>query len=204
MGYKIPIHLLHTQAFCEYQIYLGYVKGFKAPETPEIRKGKDVHQELEKNHLEKAEGAISIKGAISKAKKEKVTLVMREVPVEGECLYGLIDEINFTPSSIIIIDDKPGNYPYISNKKQVWGYCLAFKENYKPSLPLIAALRQRDSQDIFWEELFLEEHKEQALESTQRIIDIIKGVREPQPTSNSYKCRNCRWNNLCDVFSNKN
>lgn len=27
---KIPIHWLHSQAYCEYQIYLEYVKGMEA------------------------------------------------------------------------------------------------------------------------------------------------------------------------------
>ena len=44
---KIPIHWLHTQTYCEYQIYLEKVKGIKAEITEQMKKGKEKHKELE-------------------------------------------------------------------------------------------------------------------------------------------------------------
>jgi len=200
MNKKIPIHWLHSQVYCEHQIYLEYVKGVEVEPTPEMQKGKEIHAILEDQHRKKAQLELTIAEALQKAKHEKKSLIGREVPVIGNHLYGLIDEIHFTPYHIVIIDDKPNYRPLFSNKKQVWGYCLAFQEQFKPDLPIIASLRHRDSQKIIWQEKFLEEHKKMVLESVERILDILNGNRKPQPTSKLNKCRNCKLNSVCDVY----
>ena len=104
MPNKISIHLLNSQAFCEYQIHLEYVKGLEAPLTDDIMRGKEIHEKLEKEHLEEAEEEMAIEEAMEKAVKEKITYIMREIPVECEILKGYIDEINFQPEKIIIIE----------------------------------------------------------------------------------------------------
>lgn len=77
-------------------------------------------------------------------------MIGREIPVEVDKLYGLIDEVHFTPDRIIIIDDKPNNQAFSSIKKQIWGYCLAFEEQFKPDLPIFGCLRQKDTKQIIW------------------------------------------------------
>jgi len=200
MNNKIPIHWLHSQAYCEYQIYLEHVKGIEVEPTPEMNEGKEVHAILEEDHKKKAKLKLSIIDALKKSQKEKITLVGREIPVRGNYLYGLIDEVHFMPTQIIIIDDKPNNYPYMTNKKQVWGYCLAFKEQFKIKIPLIACIRQRDTQKIIWRENFSDEHKKIVLESVERILGILNGNRKPEHTSNFNKCKSCRLKNVCDIY----
>jgi len=200
MNDKIPIHWLHSQTYCEYQIYLEHVKGMEIEATSEMQKGIEVHAFLEEEHLKRAEIKLKTAEVIQKAKQERKTFIGREVPVIGRQLYGSIDEIHIMPDKIIIIGDKPNYRPFFSNKKQVWGYCLAFQEQFKPNLPIIASLRHRDSQKIIWQEEFLEEHKRIVLESVERILDILNGNRKPQPTSNFDKCRSCRLKSVCDVY----
>jgi len=195
---KIPIHLLHSQAYCEYQIFLEHVKGIKVEPTNEMKIGKEIHSLLEEEHKKVAKLKMSVNTALKKSKEEKITLIGREIPVEGNLLFGLIDEVHFMSDKIIIIDDKPNDYPYLSNKQQIWGYCLTFEENFEPKMPIIAALRQRDTQKVFWQEMLCDEHKNIVVESAQRIIDILNGIREPEPTLKMNKCKSCRLINECD------
>lgn len=160
--------------------------------------GKEIHSLLEEEHKKRAKLKLSIPDAIKKSIKEGITLIAREVPVIGNLLYGLIDEVRLMPSQIVIIDDKPNDYPYLSNKKQIWGYCLTFEEFFNPKLQLVAALRQRDTQEIFWQKEFIDEDRDMVLESAQRILDILNEKRQPEPTLKINKCRSCRLKNECD------
>ncbi|MCX6819621.1 MAG: Dna2/Cas4 domain-containing protein [Candidatus Aenigmarchaeota archaeon] len=200
---KIPIHWLHVQAYCEYQLYLEHVKGIEVEPTPEMQTGKEIHTALEEEHEKKAELEITTKDAIKKAAKDKVTLIGREIPVTGKHIYGLIDEIHFMPKQIVIIDDKPNDYPYFSNKKQVWGYCLAFEEQFKVKKTIFAAIRQSTTQEIIWQENFLDEHRNNVIESVNRILGIINGERTPEPTVKLNKCRSCRFGKSCEVFNKR-
>jgi CRISPR/Cas system-associated exonuclease Cas4 (RecB family) len=103
----VPIHLLHTQAYCERQIYLEYVEGIQAPPLAEMIKGSERHDALEEAHIEKAEIELSVGDAFVKSEKEGITLISREVFVLGSATYGRIDEIIIEPERMIIIDDKP-------------------------------------------------------------------------------------------------
>jgi len=195
---KIPIHWLHSQAYCEYQIYLEHVLGKEGKITSEMEKGKKVHSMLEEKHKEKAEIKLSVKDALEKSQKEKIILVGREVYVENENLMGLIDEIHFTPNKIIIINDKPGDFAYLTNKMQVWGYCLAFQEQFNPKISIVGCIRQRDNQKILWKGDFLDEHKNMVLDAIKRILGIINGNQKPQPTTKISKCKNYRLKDDCD------
>ena len=200
MNGKIPIHWLHSQAYCEYQIYLEHVKGIKVAPTPEMNNGKEIHSLLEENHKKKAKLKLSTKDALEKSQKEKIILIGREIPVSGNYLYGLIDEVHFTPNRIVIIDDKPNNYPYMTNKKQVWGYCLAFEEQFKAKLPLVACIRHRDTKRIIWKEIFSDAHRNIVLESVERILGIINLNKKAKPTNKPSKCKSCRLREVCDIY----
>jgi len=67
-------------------------------------------------------------------------------------IYGLIDEVQLTPESFIVIDDKPGTRTYVSNIRQVYGYCLAFRAAVclQDRRQLIGALRERGTDNIYW------------------------------------------------------
>jgi len=197
---KIPIHLLNSQTYCEYQIYLEYVKGIKVKPTLEMNKGREIHKALEKEHKKKAKFKLSVMDAIKKSQKEKITLVGREIPVTGNYLCGFIDEILLMPDQIVIIDDKPNSYSFFANKKQVFGYCLAFEEQFKTNFKLIACIRHRDSKKIVWKETFSANHKDVVFESVKRIFGIINRNKKAEPTNKINRCKSCRFRNVCDIY----
>ena len=204
MNNKIKISWLHSHDYCEHQIYLEHVLGLKVEPTQEMIIGREVHKMLEQEHMEKAELEIAdVNEAIRMAIEEKMILTGREIKVDNGILYGKIDEIEFTPNFITIIDDKPNGYPFMSNKKQVWGYCLAFEEQYKPGIPIIGCLRQRDTKEIVWQELFCDVHRNIVKDCVNRILGILQGVRKPEPTDNLNKCRACKLKDYCGVYSKR-
>ena len=195
----IPVHWLHTHAYCEYQIYLEKVQGLEAPPTAKMLIGAEQHAILDKEHEQKAELDLTVKEAAAKAQLEAVSLISRDVSVKGTALYGRIDEVVFEPTRIVIIDDKPSSQPYFTNKVQVWGYCQAFQETYQPNLPLFGALRQENTGDIVWLEEFLKDHAMLVTTTVDRIHAILSGVEKPQPAGNSRKCKPCRFKESCPV-----
>jgi predicted RecB family nuclease len=155
------------------------------------------HDYLDAEHERKAEVELTVGEAATKAQVEGVSLVSRDIYVQGNILYGRIDEVVFEPNRIVIVDDKPGAQPYFTNKVQVWGYCQAFREMYEPSLPLFGALRQEDNRNIVWLEEFLEDHTKLVSITVDRIRAILGGTQSPEPTGNSRKCQPCRFRESC-------
>ncbi len=199
----IPVHWLHTHAYCEYQIYLEKVQGLEAPPTPEMLAGAERHATLDEEHEKKAELDLTVNEAATKAQLEAVSLTSRDIFVKGTALYGRIDEVVFEPTRIVIIDDKPSAQPYFTNKVQVWGYCQAFQEMYQPNLPLFGALRQEDTGDIVWLEEFLEDHAMLVRMTVDRIRAILGRIENPQPAGNSRKCKPCRLRESCPACAKK-
>lgn len=199
----IPIHWLHTQAYCEYQLYLEKALGVEALPTPEMLAGAHQHNFLDAEHEKKAELELTVNEAAAKAQLEAVTMVSRDISVRGTSLYGRIDEVLFEPSRIIIVDDKPSAQPYFTNKIQVWGYCLAFKETYGPEVPLFGALRQEHSGDLIWLEEYLEDHDKLVRTTINRIRAILAGTENPQPVGSSRKCRPCRFKESCPACAKR-
>ncbi len=197
----IPVHWLHTHAYCEFQLYLEKAVGVEAPPTSDMLAGSHQHGFLDAEHEKKAEVELTVSEAAQKAQLEVVTMISRDISVRGMSLYGRIDEVLFEPSRIIIVDDKPSVQPYFTNKIQVWGYCQAFKETYSPEVPLFAALRQENSGDIIWLEEFLEDHDKLVKVTVDRIRAIMAGTESPQPVGNSRKCKPCRFKDSCPPFN---
>ncbi|MFC2042101.1 hypothetical protein ACFLTV_01175 [Chloroflexota bacterium] len=197
----IPVHWLHTHAYCELQIYLEKVQGLEAPPTVEMLAGAERHATLDEEHEKKAELDLTVNEASAKAQLEKVSLISRDISVKGTALYGRIDEVVFEPARIVIIDDKPSAQPYFTNKVQVWGYCQAFQEMCQPNLPLFGALRQEDTGDIVWLEEFLKDPAMLVTMTVDRIRAILGGTESPQPAGNSRKCKPCRFKESCPGFT---
>jgi CRISPR/Cas system-associated exonuclease Cas4 (RecB family) len=193
----IPVHWLHTHAYCEFQLYLEKAVGVEAPPTQEMLAGSHQHGFLDAEHEKKAEVELTVSEAAQKAQLEAVTMISRDISVRGLSLYGRIDEVLFEPARIIVVDDKPSIQPYFTNKIQVWGYCQAFRETYNPEVPLFAALRQETSGDIIWLEEFLEDHDKLVKVTVDRIKAIMAGTESPQPVGNSRKCKPCRFKDSC-------
>ena len=194
---NFPISWLNQQGYCEYQIYLQYMKGIKTPETKAMKKGTDVHNRLEEKFLESAEPATFEE--VIETSKEKATLT-RECfvisPDDG--IRGFIDEIWMTPTEIVIIDDKPGSKAFPSTINQVRAYCLAFKNMSDDERPIKGALRQRGTDNIFWSEEFDQDTEKEIRFTINRMHSLFDGQKPFMATKNPNKCRSCRYSVCCE------
>jgi len=195
--FKIPVSWLHKQAYCEQQIYIENMLGIRV-ETEEMIEGSLIHEQLYLEHLSKATEVMTVEEALKKSKKEKVIIVFRELPVMNDVMIGVIDEIKISPFGIVIIDDKPNRYPFFSNKKQVWGYCTVFEDQYHPKRPIMACIRHRDTQKIVWLKPFTKQDREIVLDGVKRIQGILNGTWIPQPTMKKNKCKACPLRLHCE------
>ena len=99
-------------------------------------------------------------------------------------IYGYIDEVWLTPEHFIVIDDKPGIKLYNSNIHQIYGYCLAFSSiNPADSRKIIAALRERGTDNIFWQAAFDKNAEEEVITVIQRVHGLISGKEQFAPSS---------------------
>lgn len=203
---------LHNQAFCEYEIYLREVLHIPDPGASELDEGRAVHDGLDLQSViasqvttvqRLAEGKPipeSVSEIVQIAKDEKITYKTRDLFVIGKRLKGRIDQVNFAPTRIYIIDDKPpslSGMPYVTETRQTQGYCLAFSQQYTLGLPLIAVIRNKYTEEEIWSKLFTPEDAIEVNGAVDRIVGIIKGTWKPQDTQNSRKCCRCRWHPVC-------
>jgi CRISPR-associated exonuclease Cas4 len=193
-----PISWFQKQDFCEYQIYLENIKGIRAAPTPAMAKGKEEHDRL---YSEFAEKAIPVTLDQMLSESRTARLLSRELRVADVIhgLYGYIDEVWLRPDSFVVIDDKPGIRAYTSNVNQVFGYCLAFKVLVaSDERQITAALRERGTENIFWQSPFDEAAEEAIISISSRIHNLLSGKDEFNPCGNPNKCRSCRLRLLCD------
>lgn len=199
---NFQISWLNQQGYCEYQIYLQYMKGIKTAATPEMTHGSDIHNQLENAFMKDATPA-TFEEAVEASKSEAT--ISRECfvisPKYG--IRGYIDEIWMMPDEIVIIDDKPGRTPYFSTMNQVRAYCLAFKDMTNDERPIKAALRERGTSNVFWSEPFSEDVEKQIRFTIDRMHGLLEGSRPFVPTKNPNKCRSCRYKRYCEHFKNE-
>ena len=120
---NFPISWLNQQGYCEYQLYLEYMKGIETRPTAAMTHGSQIHKQLE-NIFNKDATHAKFEDAVEASKTEasmsrEVTVIAPDYGIRGD-----IDEIWMTPDEIVIIDDKPGRTPYQSTMNQVRAYCL--------------------------------------------------------------------------------
>lgn len=194
---NFPISWLNQQGYCEYQLYLEYVKGIETQPTHAMTHGSQVHKELE-NIFKEASEPSSFEDAIE-ASKENASM-SREVFVVSPNygIRGYIDEIWMKPDEIVIIDDKPGRTPYESTINQVRAYCLAFKDMTGEERKIKAALRERGTENLFWIEIFTPEIEKEIKFTINRMHGLFDGTKPFMATKNPKKCRSCRFKNKCE------
>ena len=183
---NFPISWLNTQQYCEYSLYLEYCQGISTAPTKEMTEGTRGHAVLEEKFKETAEPS-TFEDAFELSKEEEI--VSREMFVidTENGIRGYIDEIRMTPDKIIIIDDKPGNRAYQSTINQVRAYCLAFKNMIgEDNRKIVAALRQRGTDNIFWYEEFNENNENNILYTINFLHRLINDQRDPIPTKNIF------------------
>ena len=197
---NFPISWLNKQGYCEYQLYLEHLKGVEVGRTAAMKRGSEVHEKLEEEFKKTATPA-TFDEAIEISKEKPI--ISREVfvisPKFG--IRGFIDEIQITPTEIIVIDDKPGTVPYNSMINQVRAYCLCLKEMLNDDKRVIkGALRQRDTANVFWTETFDREVEKSIKFLINRMEGLFDGTKPFVPTKNKNKCKSCRYQSYCEHF----
>ncbi len=194
---NFPISWLNKQGFCEYGIYLENVKGISVKPTKSMVQGTKEHAILESNFKVDAEPA-TFDEMLETSKTGEI--LSRELPVisKQHGIRGFIDEVWMTPDEFIIIDDKPGTVAYSSSINQVYGYCLAFNEMLPEKRRIVASLRERGTENIYWASYFDEKAEKDIVNLINRMHKLLAGEIEFKPTKNPNKCRGCRFNTLCD------
>ncbi len=195
---NFPISWLNIQGYCEYSLYLENFQHIHIEDTQQMTTGTDEHQILE-DEFKKTATVMSYDEMQEISQKQKV--VSREFFVisSTDGIRGFIDEIWIMPDRIVIIDDKPGDKAYDSMKNQVYAYALAYQQmNPDDKRDIYVALRTRLTDNIFWQTKFTSEEKYQIKRLISRMQQLITGKTFFKPTSNSNKCKACRFNQVCD------
>ena len=202
----IPISYIQQLGFCEYSVFLRYVREVETEPTEQMKIGKKVHKRLFDEFLVTSKPS-TIKQMIKKSRK--LNVLSRELYVKSKKfgIHGAIDEIQFSPNNFLIIDDKPGTRIFQSNINQVFAYCLTFYDcisslKIKDEVrPIIAALRDRDTQKIIWKSSFNEDAQKSIAKEINRMHSMIEGKVPFLPTNNQNKCHNCSIREVCDRYS---
>ena len=199
----LHISWLYAQDYCEYQLYLDQVKGVAVDDTPAMVEGNAEHQRLEDEFLAKAEAEYTFEEAIGESKRTPIS--SRELYVEDKSLgiKGYIDELVLNSEGFTVIDDKPvgrAGKVYASSKHQVYGYCIALKSMLGPDeqRPITAAVRARGSDRIVWSEAFDTKAEKKVHRLIKRVHGLIDGDIQFKSATQAYKCRPCRFFDVCD------
>ena len=194
-----PISWLHKQEYCEYQIFLENIKGIKVKSTQAMLEGKREHARLYNDFRKEAVPA-TFEQMLAESKTAKV--ISREFRIFDvrHGIYGLIDEVLLTPDGLVVIDDKPGTKIFLSNINQVYGYCLAFKEQASTAdgRQIVGALRQRGTENIYWKAPFTKSAEESIVALVEHIHSLISGTDAFGSTDNPNKCNVCRLRATCN------
>ena len=199
----LHISWLYAQDYCEYQLYLDQVKGIEVDDTPAMVEGSAEHQRLEDEFLAKAEAEYTFEEAVEESRQTPIS--SRELYVEDRSLgiRGYIDELTLNPDGFTVIDDKPVGRTgkvYPSSKHQVYGYCMALKHMLGPDehRPITAAVRARGSDRIVWSEAFDTKAEKKVQRLIKRVHGLIDGDIPFKSATQAYKCRPCRFFDVCD------
>lgn len=196
----LSISEFNIQSYCEVQLKFIW-KGIKI-RTEKMANGSEIHQEKFRQFEEETKGfeEVDIVDAIRRAMEKQETFVGREVFIMSPTfrIKGIIDSIEIRPEGILISDDKPIDYPYISAKSQVIAYATAFKDRYRPPLDIFMMIKNRDKGSIIWDEVFSQEWFEFIVEKINRMHELALGKREFEPTRNPKKCLSCSYRGMCD------
>ena len=199
----LHISWLYAQDYCEYQLYLDQVKGVEVDDTPAMVEGSAEHQRLEDEFLAKAEAEYTFEEAVEESKRIPISSRERYVEDRSLGIRGYIDELILNPDGFTVIDDKPVGRTgkvYPSSKHQVYGYCMALKHMLGPDeqRPITAAVRARGSDRIVWSEAFDTKAEKKVQRLIKRVHGLIDGDIPFKSATQAYKCRPCRFFDVCD------
>ena len=184
--------------YCEYKFYLHKVKGFEVEVTKKIQEGSEIHEKKEKEFLKEATPITWLDFL-----KSEELAITKEVDFDRQIgdviLLGKIDEIAVDKEKIQIIEDKPNAFPYDATKLQIYAYCFLFNEKFKEQpKPILAVLRNRDTNQIVWEQIYSKKEEALFFSTFHRLRSILLQQEEPIPTKNPNKCKSCQFKDKCE------
>jgi CRISPR/Cas system-associated exonuclease Cas4 (RecB family) len=201
----LSISEFNIQCYCEMQLKFIW-QGIKI-ETEKMMRGSSVHNDKFQQFKEQTEGLeeVDIVNAIKRAIEKQERFAGREVFIISPTfrLRGVMDAIEIGPEGIVIADDKPIDYPYLSVKSQLAAYAVAFKDRYRPPLDIFMIVKNRDRGVIIWEDVFSQDWFEFVIEKISRMHELALGKREFEPTANPKKCLSCSYKGICDKKCHK-
>jgi len=196
----IAISEFHQQSYCEVQLKFKW-QGIRI-ETEQMQKGSEVHEEKFEKFVEETKELekVDIREAIRRAAENNERFSGRELFIVSPTfrIFGMIDSVEIGPDGIVITDDKPSEYAFISDKSQVIAYAMAFKDFYRPPIDVFMSIKNRDSGDTTWEDILTQDWVDFMLEKINRVHELALGVRDFEPTKNSKKCSACSYRDVCD------
>lgn len=196
----IAISEFHQQSYCEVQLKFKWQGVIK--ETEQMMEGSEIHEQKFEEFIEETKGLeqVRIQDAIRRAIESNERFSGREIFIISPTfrLLGMIDSIDIGPDGIVISDDKPSEYPFLSDKSQILAYAIAFKDFYRPDLDIFVRIKNRDNGDIIWEDVLTQEWVDFMLEKINRLHELALGKREFEPTKNPKKCLACSYRDVCD------
>ncbi len=199
---RIRISWINQYMFCPYGFYLEHVLGLKPIKTQYLVTGTKIHAELQKKYLEEGWEVVDIKEALYRSQKNREIFKYRELQINASFprweLTGKMDELWIYPDQVLIIEDKPGNQAYDGGKYQVMGYALALKHVYHPSIPIQIAVRNRDTQEIMWNEEFDQSREKDVSGILDEIYLVLSGEKIPAAKPSPKKCEHCGFREFCN------
>jgi CRISPR/Cas system-associated exonuclease Cas4 (RecB family) len=196
----IAISEFHQQSYCEVQLkfkWQGIVR-----KTEQMIEGSNIHEQKFEEFIEETKELeqVNMQEAIRRAIENNERFSGREVFIVSPNfrLFGLIDSIEIGPEGIMITDDKPSEYSYISDKSQIIAYAIAFKDFYRPPLDIFMTIKNRDNGDITWEDVLTQDWVDFMMEKINRLHELALGKREFEPTKNPKKCSACSYKDVCE------
>ena len=188
----VPFH------YCKYQVYLSEYLGVRAPETRELVRGRERHEQLEQEFLQEAEEVeVPLPELVGRVLEGlEPPFMTREVPLVSHSLRlkGRADEIEVHPGMARVTDDKPRLTR--GGASQVLAYALAFKEQFLFPGRILGVVRHRDTGEELWSEILGRKHA-RLLKKEARELHEIAGGREPEPCGDPLKCARCRYRPAC-------
>ena len=191
---NLPFDVFKQYGFCEYHIYLQYIKNVKT-QTGESH-GRSIQHQLEDIFKQDAD-EITLKEALEISKTKPLMTRNCFLISDKYRIRGHVNEIWFKDDEIVLINDAQGRTPYDSTMNPIKAAGLVFGDEVSDKRKIKVALRERGSENLFWIEIITPEIKKDIESMVKRVHDLTDNHQDYIPTSDIKKCRKCEFKNLC-------
>lgn len=228
--HSIPVSLLADFVYCEAKVANKQMLG--EIETPIILEGRELHEQDAKKALRKfgptkkakvvtvedalflsyANVTLALRRRKLIANSEKKKLFISLIPDHG--IIGFPDFVDCkNGESPIIVDSKNTQRlptsPWLDNQIQVAAYSMSLEVlGFTPPYALLEYVTRDEARNRCTFEIpITAELKKQTIEIARNVLAILRGKKEPTPTTNPNKCRpcayasKCKWSSLQQVTS---